>query len=187
MNKLIHTCVKNQALNDEEMLKLVENKARLITYPEISNYRDIDDLLGKNGACIILYITQILPDNSVYGHWCCVFRAGWDKNTISYFDPYGGVLEGVPDYTLKFMSPEAIKEYGQEPILTKMLLDSGYHVVYNTANLQKHQTNNAICGRLVGLRIQFKNVDGDEFAYLMNSYPNLSSDDLATLLTSFVR
>jgi hypothetical protein len=183
MDKIIHSYVMNQPLNDKEMLKLVENKARLITYPEISNYKDINDLLGKHNACIILYVTKILPDNSVYGHWCCVFRAGWRKDTICFFDPYGE----KPDFTLKHMSPEAIQEYGQEPYLTKMLIDSGYRIVYNNAPLQKHQKNNAICGRLTGLRLHFRNIDGNEFAKLMTSYPNLSSDDLATLLTSFIR
>jgi hypothetical protein len=183
MNKLMKNYVMNQALNDKEILKLVENKARLITHPEIKSYKNIDNLLGKHNACIILYITKILPDNSVYGHWTCVFRAEWQENTISYFDPYGK----IPDFSLKFMSLEAIKEYGQEPILSKMLINSGYKIVYNIAPLQKHLQGNAICGRLCGLRLQFKDLDGNQFAKMMNSYPHLTSDELATLLTSFIR
>lgn len=183
MDRLIHKYVMNQALSDSEMMKLVEGKARLIIYPEISEYKDIDQLLGKYRACIILYITQILEDGSVYGHWTCVFQAGWKTDTICYFDPYGD----VPDYPLNFMSDVARREYGQEPVLSSMLKNSGYKVVYNIAPLQKHNKGNAICGRLVGLRLQFRDIDGNKFAELMNSYPNLSSDDLATLLTSFVR
>jgi hypothetical protein len=183
MDKIIHNYVMNQPLNDKEMLKLVENEARLITHDQIKNFKNIDDLLGEHGACIILYITKIFPDGSCYGHWCCLFRAGWRDDTISFFDPYGE----EPDFSLNYMTPEAIQKYGQEPILSKMLKDSGYRVVYNTAPLQKHQENNAICGRLTGLRLQFKDFDGNEFADIMTSYPNLSSDDLATLLTSFIR
>lgn len=183
MNNLLHNYVMNQALNDKELLQLVENKARLITHPEIKNYKTIDDLLGKNDACIILYITNILQDNSVYGHWCCVFKAKWRNDTISYCDPYGN----EPDYSISKMSLEAILEYGQEKILSKMLKECGYRVVYNIAKLQKYSENNAICGRIVGLRLQFREIDGNEFAYMMNSYPNVSSDDLATLLTSFIR
>jgi len=53
--------------------------------------------------------------------------------------------------------------------------------------LQKHGAGNAICGRLTGLRLQFKDLDGIQFANLMSSYPHMSSDELAALLTSFIR
>lgn len=183
MDKIIHKFVMSQSLNDRDMMKLTEGKARLITHPEIGDYKNIDDLLGPHKACIILYVTKILDDNSVYGHWCCVFKAEWRNDTISYFDSYGN----KPDNTLSHMSDQAISEYGQEPILSHMLLNCGYRVVYNKAKLQKHEKGNAICGRLCSLRLQFKNIDGNEFAYMMTSYKNLSSDELATLLTSFIK
>jgi hypothetical protein len=63
------------------------------------------------------------------------------NNTICYFDPYGN----EPDYTLPYMSQEAINEYGQQPILSNMLKQCGYLVVYNIEPLQKHVDGNAIC------------------------------------------
>lgn len=191
MTSLMNRCTKiamGNALTDGEIMKLVDKKARLVTHDEIKNYKDMKDLLGKNKACIILYVSKILPDNSIYGHWCCVFKAGWDKNCICYFDPYGE----IPDYHLRRMSPEAIKEFGNHPFLSEKLRDyakGGKYVVYNNSRLQKYKEGDAICGRMTGLRLQFRDIDGFKFDDLMNSYSNkgISSDELATLLTSFLR
>jgi hypothetical protein len=48
-----------------------------------------------------------------------------------------------------------------------MLLNSGYRIIYNIVLLQKHEQNNTICGRFVGLRLQFKDLDGNKFAELI--------------------
>jgi|SRR5580698_7220132 hypothetical protein len=186
MQRLIRDYALKQPLSEKEILQLVEGKARVVTHPEIKSYKIIERLLGKHEACIILYVTHILEDGSVYGHWCCVFRAPWAQKTISFFDPYGN----PPDNAISHMGNEAIEEYGQEKDLSNLLNDwirRGGHVVYNIAPLQQREAGNAICGRLTGLRLQFKQLDGNQFAELMTSYPHLSSDDLATLLTSFIR
>lgn len=193
MQQIIRKHIMTKALSDKEILQLVQGRARLITHDEIAKFKNIDDLLGGHHACIILYCTAIRPDNSVYGHWCCVFRAEWDPTgkTISYFDPYGE----PPDVTLEFMSDEAIKEFGNENILSQLLIRSaepvkkggnGYCIVYNTCPLQAHKKGDAICGRLTGLRLQSRQVDGNTFAKYMKSYPGLSSDDLTCLLTAFI-
>jgi len=180
--------LRSKPLSDIEILDLVDHKANLITYDQIKDYKDLDSLLGKHEACIVLYITKILPeDNSVFGHWCCVFKAPWRDNTYCFFDPYGK----IPDYTLKFMSPQARQEYGDEPILSQMLLDKadqGNLIVYNNAPLQHHIVGDAICGRLAGLRLQFRHIDGFQFADLMNTYSKqgIISDDIATIMTSFI-
>ncbi len=186
MNSYLRQHVMPKALSDKETYDLADAKARLITQEEIPKYRDIFDLLGPKGACIILYVTK-LPKGQVFGHWCCVFMAPWAPKTISYFDPYGM----IPDYTMRYMSPEAIQEYGNQPVLSQMLRDAvqhGYTTVYSTSPLQKKEKGNAICGRLTSLRLQFKHLDNEQFADLMNSYntKGLSSDELAALVTSFV-
>lgn len=175
------------ALSDKDVLKLVENQAKLVTHEEIPKYRTIEQLMGKHKACIILYVTKVLPGDSMFGHWCCVFKAPWQRGTVSYFDPYGN----EPDWCLSKMSREALEKFGNEPALSRLLhnyADRGGVVVYNKAPLQKHARNDAICGRLTGLRLQFRHLNGDQFAKMMNSYNahGLSSDDLASLMTSFI-
>jgi hypothetical protein len=184
---LMKDYVMDKPLNKEQILELVDKKARVVTHPEIENARNadhyLDQLMGKHGACIILYVTNIMDNGSAYGHWCALFRAGWRPDTLSYFDPYGA----PPDTAISKMSPEAIAQYGQDRVLSSLLKRCRYRVVYNIAPLQEHQPGNAICGRLVGLRLQFRDIDGNRFAQLLTSYPNLSSDDVATLMTAFVR
>ena len=184
MDYIAREILMPNALSDKKIMELVEGKARLVTHNQIGQFRNIDDLLGPHGACIILYVTKVRPDNSIYGHWCCVFRAPWKANTISYFDPYGN----LPDATLQYVEKSAMREFGDKPVLSQMLYESGYHVVYNIAPLQESKPGDAICGRLTGLRLQFRNLDGEQFAMLLNSYKKkgMSSDTLATLLTSFI-
>ena len=154
-----------------------------MTHEEIPKYKDIDDLLGPKKAAIILYVTNVKGDES-FGHWCCVF-SGPEPNTYTYFDPYGN----VPDYTLDYMDDEAIKQYGNTPILSEMLLDAadnGHRIMYNDAPLQHHDPGNAICGRLSGMRVMCRDMDGGDFASMLNYYAGLglTSDDVATLVTS---
>lgn len=178
-----------QPLSENEILHLVENEAKLVTHEEIAKFETIEQLIGKHKACIILYVTDVNhQNNSVFGHWCCVFKAPWAKGTMSYFDPYGH----EPDYSLRFMKPDATQEYGNQPALSNLLQDysrRGGTVVMNDAPLQKQVKGNAICGRMTGLRLQFRNLDGNQFAALMNSYSKkgVSSDDLASIMTCFLR
>ena len=167
-------------LSDKQILALTKNQARLVTHDEIKHFSSIEELLGKHGACIILYVTKIIHPNTMFGHWCCVFKAPW-VNGYSYFDPYGN----KPDDVLKYMTPEAIEKCGNVPDLTHLLLDSGKKVVYNDAPLQHHLKGDAICGRVTGLRLALREMDGRQFASLMKSYEasGITSDDLATLLT----
>ena len=182
--KQLHSeIVKEMAkpLSDKQILSLTKHKARLVTHDEIGNFSSIEELLGRHGACIILYVTKLIPEtNTAFGHWCGVFKAPWIDG-YSYFDPYGN----VPDDVLQFMTPEAIQQYGNTPNLSHLLLDSGKKVVYNDAPLQHHLKGDAICGRLTGLRIALREMDGKQFASLMKSYEGagITSDDLATLLT----
>jgi hypothetical protein len=172
-----------QPLSDKEVLKIINGDADLVAYDELGRYGSLEQLLGRKGAVILLYITDVLPDGDVFGHWTCIFRAPGQKNLVSFFDPYGN----APDYSLNFMSEKALRQYGNEPLLTYLLrdfIDRGGRVNYSRYPLQKHDKSNAICGRMTALRLGFRYLDNDAFAQFMNSYPGLSSDQLAVLLTA---
>lgn len=53
----------------------------IVKYAELKKFNTIDELLGNNGECIILYETSKI-DNQISGHWTCCFRRN-DK-TISF-------------------------------------------------------------------------------------------------------
>lgn len=153
-------------------MKLINNKANLVTYPELVKYNSIDDALGPYKACIILYLTS-----KNYGHWCCLFRKG---NVIYFFDSYGIFI----DDELKFTDENFRKANNQYyPHLTYLLHKSPYKIDYNNHKLQSENGNITTCGRFVGCRLILRNLNNDQFASLFknNKY---TPDELVTLLTS---
>lgn len=170
-------------LSDEELISLVDHKARLVTHDQIGSFRDIDDLLGPDGACIILYVLRIMDDgaDSLNGHWCCLFKSEWGDDCISYFDSYGN----RPDDPLNYISPEAKARFGDKPILSRMLKDDGRMVVYNNAKLQHKDQGINVCGRMCALRLNMRDIDGYEFADIMTTFDKkgLPSDVLSSILT----
>ena len=177
--------IKFKPLSDIEILDLCDNQARLVTHDEIPKYQNINHLLGPNKAVIILYVTKCDKNGNAFGHWCCCFKAGWRANTICFFDPY----RKPPDYTLNYIDKGTPPQFSSYPYLSEMLQRSGYNIVYNSTPLQHKQPNDNICGRLTGLRLLARDVDGFKFAKFLNQFKpyNIDGDDLATYLTSFLR
>jgi hypothetical protein len=174
MERLIKK-LENIALSNEEILQICNNKANLLTYPELHKYNDINQCLGKYGAVIILYETR-----KDYGHWVCVFKSA--KNKLEFFDPYGL----FPDEELKFI-PEHFRKISnqQYPHLTYLLYKSNYLIEYNDHKLQKKLKNIATCGRHVGLRILLRKYNIDQYASLFKD-KCFNADQIVTMLTAFI-
>lgn len=169
------------SLSDEQIMRLVEGEANLVTHEKIREYSSIEDLLGPHQACIILYVTN--ATNQIYGHWCCVYKA--PDGSINFFDPYGK----APDFTLSKMKHSGIQQFGNEPALVPLLgdfIDRGGHVTYSKYPLQKKSKYITNCGRLTGLRLQFRHLSNKDFNDLMHSYKSICPDQLSTIMTSFI-
>ena len=167
------------SLSNKDILRFIGNRANLVLYPDIRKYKTIDQLLGKHGACVILYLTKENP--GLYGHWCCVFKQG--KNTIQFFDPYGGPVDSQLDYS---MDDYFRKKYNLDiPLLTWLLYKSKYKVRYNEFPFQEEKTNINTCGRHVCCRILLKYLDEYEYEDFMYS-TQYKPDELVTLLTQDV-
>lgn len=164
---------KKKSLSGGELLKLVNRKANLMTYPQLTKYDDIDKAMGKYKALILLYETK-----QNYGHWTCVFKR--NNNTIEHFDSYGM----KPDDELAFI-PEYFRIVSNQelPHLTALLYKSGYNVEYNDKKLQIQKKDVNTCGRWVAMRIIFRNMNIDDFIELFKGTKYYSSDDLITLIT----
>jgi hypothetical protein len=167
----------------ENILTLVQHEANLVTHPEIARYRTVDDLLGKWGACIILYITREGDTpHSIYGHWCAIFR-NTSNGMLTYFDPYGKPI----DSTILYMSPKVIQEFGQVPELIHLLERSPSEPIdINKYDMQIRERGVSTCGRHTGLRIQFRHMNNAEYARCMRPFKGLTTDELATLMTCFI-
>lgn len=175
MNKIL-SIVERQPFSAQELLQLVDNKSNLVIYPELANYRSIDELLGKYGACIILYVTKSGPSET-YGHWTCIFRV--NKYTLEFFDPYAY----YPDSQLKFTD----KKY--PPFLTELIMSSSYNVIYNIYELQDRKNKSmSTCGRHCGMRLNFRVLPIKQYAKMMLSVTKgLDPDDLVTLMTAYIK
>jgi hypothetical protein len=171
MNKLTKYLNK-KSLSNFDILKLTGNNTKIITYPELSKYKTIDELLKPYGSCVILYLTK-----QDYGHWVCLIKQ--PNNVIEFFDSYGYPV----DKQLKFVNEQLRKDLDTKtPHLSYLLYKSPYKVIFNDAKLQKLQKDINTCGKHVAMRILFKDIPIDEYTKILKSY-KIPTDDLISLLT----
>lgn len=178
LNKL-----KDKALSDTEVLKLVNNEAKLVLYPNLYKYKSVDDLLGKFGACVILYESR--PS---YGHWCAIFKV--KPNELEFFNSYGDSTrhEGMPDATLKFIPKEFQKISNQDhTYLADLMVNSLYKLSYNQYKFQGEGKGIKTCGRHVACRLRMRHLSLDEYYRLVKKWCNdlnLTADDIVSIWTS---
>lgn len=150
-------------------------KSKIVVYPDLYKYKNIDDLLAPHGVVFLLY--EYEPNT---GHWTMVFRQG---DTIEHFDSYSF----KPDREFEFISDDFRKENKMNyPQLTKLLYDSGQDIHYNNFSLQAENRGVATCGRHCLVRLRFKDMNIYEYYELMKfltKKTGYSVDELVTILT----
>lgn len=163
------------ALSNFDILKLLDNKCNIVLYPNIHKYKDIDELLGSFGVCIILYETQ-----PKYGHWIAILKT--DKDSIEYFNPYGG----VPDNALDSI-PKKFKISSNQnlPYLSVLMHDSRYNLYYNEFRFQKLNKNIKTCGRHCVVRVLCENMDIYEYYYFLSDACRRYNTDFDGVVTIF--
>lgn len=174
MNTLIKQ-LENKALSDTDILNLIDHKANLVTYSQLTKVNNIDQIFGKYNACVILYLTK-----KNYGHWCCIIKRG---NVIEFFDPYG--LK--PDEALNFDINPYFREVSNQifPHLTYLLFKSHKIIEYNDYQFQKFKKDIKTCGRHVAVRLLFKNMPLEIYKkFILSS--RFDPDKTVTLLTAHI-
>lgn len=164
------------ALSDSALLKLIDGKAKIVLYPDLINYSNIDDVLGEYQCCVLLFEVQ-----KNYGHWCCLFKVKPDE--IEFFNPYGG----YPDDSLDFI-PLHFREVSNQyyPYLSLLLYNSPYQLSYNEHHFQKHGSGIRTCGRHCAVRILCRELSLDQYTDFLNYYReqlNMDYDALVTYIT----
>jgi hypothetical protein len=112
-------------------------KSRIITYPELKNVSNIEELLPKDkDHFFLLYLQQ--PNS---GHWTMCLN---NKGTIEFFCSYGS----KPSTPLEW-SKKMNRVLGQEkPYLDILLSKTNMPVVYNHVDYQnKKNLDISTCGR----------------------------------------
>lgn len=177
LNKL-----KNIPLSDKDVMDLIDNRANLILYPDVHKYNHIDEILGENGACVLLYESR--PS---YGHWCAIFKL--NKNELEFFNSYGDTTkyEGFPDALIDFI-PKSFREESNQnhTYLAKLMLKSPYALTYNQYIFQKDEDKIKTCGRHVACRLNLRNLSLDEYCKKIKYWCKelkMDADDIVTLWT----
>lgn len=160
------------SLSDGEILDWIDGKANVLTYSNLENFDDIDDVLGPHNALILLYQTT----DPSYGHWVCLFKNG---DEINFFDPLGI----FPDKEIDLIPKKMRKVfYDDDKHLTRLLYNYGGKIVYNEVPLQKNIDGVNTCGRHVACRLIFRDIPQDDYISFMKKFDD--PDHLVTYLTS---
>ena len=160
------------SLSDSDLRESID--ANIVSYSDIKNYKTIDELLGDNGKCFILYETK-----KNMGHWTCLYKY---KDTIFFFDPYGNNF----DLQLKFIPKQINTALGQDhKHLIELLYNSPYKVEFNEYKLQKLGRGINTCGRWCLVRLQNPSISVSNFKNLFSKkrLGNIKPDEMIVLLT----
>jgi hypothetical protein len=161
------------SLTDTDIMHLMGNRAKILTYKDIYNYSNIDSLLKPYDVVIILFET--VPDK---GHWTILFKR--NKKQIEFFDSYGFIVDVELDYVDKKYKNQLKENYRY---LTRLIYESPYELEYNPYKFQKMKKDINTCGRWCVLRYEYKKLTIDQFYKLINSV-KIDKDILVTLLVT---
>jgi hypothetical protein len=161
----------DKPLSFSDIYKVLDNKVRILTYPQLKHFNSIDELLDPYDKCIVLYMI----DKNL-GHYVSIFRRS--NGNIEVYDPYG--MWDV-DGEMVFVS----KKYneGKYPILSKLIYESPYKYEYNDHHLQAENPNVSTCGMHAIMRLQNTNLSINEYAKVLKSFKKegFSPDDIVVL------
>lgn len=158
-------------LSAAELIQLTPG-VKVVTYDELHNLKNIDDILLPAKKCYILYFNA---EN--YGHWTCIFL---DKNVLNFFDSYGGspdnykILQNIPIDILE-------RKHQMNSSLSKLMIESRYPKInYNNIRLQGHDSST--CGRFCAVRLMNSNMNDKKFEKYVKSF-GVSPDEFVTVYT----
>lgn len=152
-------------ISNEDFHRMIPNvDGNIIKYTDLQNYPSIYDLLpGPETFKIIL-----IESKRNQGHWVCILRYNdsiTKKDTIEFFDPYGG----GPDGELSFIPETMRRMLGEGRKLLAPLIrtkNDNTNFVYNKKRLQELNNEVCTCGRWSTLRIwcmQLRGMDLEQF------------------------
>ncbi len=151
-------------LTDEDILKIIGGRARVVTYPEIKQYNNLRSLFGDCNKLIILYINEV-DHKGIIGHWCLLTKTKrGNKSIIDFMDPYGY----MPDEILKMYTSDWREQSGQSKnylteLLYKYSLKDNHEIHYNELPLQHEDKDINTCGRWVAVRGFFHKIPLEQF------------------------
>ena len=161
------------SLSEDDLRLLTDGKVKVLAYHSLESVNDIDEVLGKDGASIILYQTK-----ESYGHWVSLIKV--NESTLEFFDSLGWKVDQelqFSDYNIRIHNGQAI------PHLTNLIEQSNYKLIQNTTKLQKNSSDDNTCGRWAGLRVRLRDMPLKKFVALFTKTKEFEPDFWISALT----
>lgn len=128
---------KEYALSDDDIRRLLGGNIKITSYPDLESKDTINQLFDSKGRAILFFPQT--DQNS--GHWTALIKNGRE---IEFFDPYGE----EPEQQKSGLSRDKLNELRMsQPLLAKLLDNSGHKIYFNKVQLQKLENNVNTCGR----------------------------------------
>ena len=143
-----------------------------VLYADLKKYKNVKQLLGKEGRVVILYETS----SRTNGHF------------VALYERYDGVLCFSDSYGLRYDTEQQYAEYTNKlpRYLTALIENSGMPVDYNKVDYQSKNSKIADCGRyssffcLIGQKANFREI---QTLLTTNQDAFLIPDNIITLIT----
>ena len=149
-------------------MKFLNPDAKIMTYPELYDYKTIEELFSENKKIIILYLLQ----SKHIGHWTTLFI---NQDGINFFDSYGV----MPDYELELLSKDKRKQLDEEQDYLKNHLLKDYKTIYNNITYQGTEKGISSCGCFVSHRLAYSYLDNKQYLNIFIS-SGMKPDDLVS-------
>lgn len=139
---------------------MLGGKVKIVTYQQLSEYSDLDQLLDPYQSVIILYPNH---DDPEMGHWTTVFKMPGFKDipgnkdiAIEYFDSYGAYID-EPVEKFNEAARSIHERQHIEPVLLKLLSESRYadNVEWNESPFQSLDVSTDTCGLWCVIRLKY--------------------------------
>ena len=133
--------IMRKPLSDTDLKTIIGEDTKIITYPELSRYNNIEELLPNPYDFVVI----LLLESPASGHWLCLLRY---NNGYEFFDSYGN----PPDYDLShWLTPQERLKLGESQKYLSYLLQ-GNPYVYSKIKYQVMRRGVNTCGDHVAYR-----------------------------------
>lgn len=180
-------------LRDDEVKKLGGSSTRVLLYPQLNGYRDIDQVFDDFGEKIALLYINEETGESTTGHWVALLRKRRGRKThYEIFDSYGKTFdEHFDDFPKRYRRQLRQGVNKLTRLMYKRLKgrEGDTVVEFNETPYQATRPDIATCGRWAGLRLRFSGIPLEEFQKIIDDskrdYDELVVDMSDKLLRKF--
>lgn len=166
--------IKEYSLTNTDIDRLLGG-TKIHAYPELANFRTLDEAMDEDGRMIVLYLTE----NDSTGHWVCCFK---DGNCVQYFDSYGLKPEAPKGWITRKKNMDLGQTRDQ---FLRLFKAEGKPVFYNKYKYQKDEDDVNTCGRWVTARLLLRDLDDKQFKEVIDD-ADLKGDDFVSYATYFL-